>query len=75
MKEKQVQIQVAVNIKIKKPKMAQNSKFQMLVALRLNLNGGQFLKQLSKYGHFNNLLIKLKIVNFFFKNWTFVMES
>ena len=49
MKEKQAQIQVAVNIKIKKPKMAQNSKLQMLAALRLNLNGGQFQKQLSKY--------------------------
>ena len=37
------------------------AKFQMLVAIIFNLNGGQFYKDISKFGYFNKLLILFKI--------------
>ena len=37
---------------MKKPKMSQVLKFKFLIALKLSFNGGQFYKQISKFGCF-----------------------
>ena len=44
-----------------KPKMAQYSKFKLLFALKQDLNGGQFYREMSNLGFFKNLeKIKIK---------------
>ena len=36
--------------------------FEMLLASKYNLNGGEFHREISKFGFFNNLQIILNIV-------------
>ena len=45
--------------------MAQLSQFKILFALKFNLNGGHFQRDISKFGYFKNLQIIFKI--FFFQ--------
>ena len=41
--------------------MARFSKFKMLFALKLNLNGVNYIEEISKFGCFNNLQITFKV--------------
>ena len=53
-----VSISPSISTSKNKNKLAKNGpilKFQMLIALKCNLNGGQFHKELSKFGYFDNL--------------------
>ena len=59
-KNKYSYVFVQVKIEIKMPKMAQFSKFEKPLALKQNFNGGQFHRETSKFGYFNNLLMKLR---------------
>ena len=70
--EEQVQVYVKVEIKVYGPKMDQFSKFKMLFTLKLNLNVGQFYREISKFGYFNNFQTILKIVE---KSWIFAIEA
>ena len=55
--------------------MAQFSKFKLLFALKLNLIGGQFYREISKFGNFINLKIIIKLFKFQqSKSWTIAME-
>ena len=55
MKEKQVQVQVEVEVEVtflnNKPKMAQFSKLKLLFVLKLNKNGSQFRREISKFSY------------------------
>ena len=44
--------------------MAQFSQFKILFALKFNLNGGHFQRDISKFGYFKNLQIIFKLLFF-----------